>query len=99
MFTIRPDKRCLRGLHFVCAFDSDIDRLPDAIRSAYSGRLVEQDERRGSRVVLRMIFQFRFELQVDPLARTVDIIHRATAPAELRDLDRAALQTIFSEAT
>lgn len=93
-FEVRPDARCLRGLHFVYVAPTLISpaRLIERVRQRYPHQLVEGYERWADVVVQRLIVQFRFELRLGQRPGEISFLHRALASPEQRAHDRAAFE-------
>lgn len=99
-FKVWPDKRCLRGLHWVYALDRCIDfaELERALLDAFDQKLVCSEENWGSRKVLRVVLQFRFEVRLGTRDREISLLFRETAPPHARMADRRHFEEVLSAA-
>jgi len=93
-FEVRPDPRCLRGLHFVYVAPALTSpaHLIERVRQRYPDQLVEGVERWADTVIQRVIVQFRFELRLGTRPGEISFLHRAIASPAQRTHDRAAFE-------
>lgn len=99
VFSVRADRRCQRGLHFVYALEAppDLARLEGALRAAFDDRLVGSVERWGARSISRLVLQFRFEVRLGTGDLELSFLHRATADAIARAADRKRFESVLTE--
>jgi hypothetical protein len=89
-FHVRPDPRCLRGLHFVYDVPGlAAARLVRGIRAAFPVDLLETTEPWGPVTVHRLVVQFRFEIQLGARRDEISFLHRVLASPAQRARDRA----------
>ena len=97
-FSVKADRRCQRGLHFVYAVPerTDLPRLERALVEAFDDRLLLSEEAWGQRRVRRLVLQFRFEVRLGARHRQISFLFRSTAPAEARAADQARFEITLS---
>jgi hypothetical protein len=89
-FDVRPDPHCLRGLHLLYSVPRlAAERLVHDIRTAFPHHLFETSERWGPVTVHRLVFQFRFEIQLGARRDEISFLHRVLASPGQRARDRA----------
>lgn len=81
------DRRCQRGLRFNVALApalAEVDRLHAALAATFPDA-VQGSERWGSRLVRRMILQFRVELRVGERDGQLAVLFRTCCPPAERE--------------
>ena len=98
-YRVRPNRRCLRGLHWDFELEPapDLDSLAEALQRGFAGGLVVGEERYGNRRVVRLIKQFECELRLGEWAGTRALHHRQCASAEVRRRNRNTVQRVLQE--
>lgn len=97
-FTMRPDDRCQRGLHLIYEVTAppDLRRLEDALVREFEDRLVRTEEAWGSRLVSRLVLQFRFEVRLGVRDHQISFLFRDVAPALSRAADQARFEAVLA---
>ncbi len=97
------DARCQRGLHWRYTVEGPVPPdIHDDTQSSLHNRIVAESrivhsrEAWGQHVLHRYVLPFRFELRIWTRPGELSFIHRQTASAEQRDLDRAAFEALLT---
>lgn len=98
-YRVRPNRRCLRGLHWEFVLDPapDWESLAQALQHAFGEGMLRGEERYGSRRVIKLLVQFQCELRLGEWPRTLSLLHRQCAPQEIRARSRQRVETVLRE--
>jgi len=94
---VEQNSHCLRGLQWDFFTEPAIEpaRIVEAIERSYSGRLMVSRESWPTGTVTRLVLQFRVEFRVGEGEGRVSLIHRVSAPDDVREADRRAFAALL----
>jgi len=94
---VEQNAHCLRGLQWDFFTDPPLEptRVVEAIERAYPGRLMVARESWPSGTVTRLVLQFQVEFRVGEGEGRVSLIHRVSAPLDVREADRRSFAALL----
>jgi len=99
LFHASLDKKCLKGLHWVYSMALfDLSVIKAALLEDWGTELLIQEERWGRRQLIRLVYPFRFEIQLNTRDNELSFVHRVSAEQETRDKDRKHFEKILTRA-
>lgn len=96
-FERRPDPRCQRGLRFDYLLHRALspEVLCEAVEPLFDGKMLRSTEDWGSRRVVRMVLQFRYEIRVGERDALLSVLYRHCCPQNERERLRSRLDFVL----